>query len=296
MVLATMGEFFLITGTGKTGTSWLAEALDHPKAGIVCWDEGKFPRPNRVRERLRRFRFLRQLWTRYRQGHQWLESVDNRFLGRDTWLDYAEYEVEHGLGPRFDEYFGAIESRMKRYAAVGDSHSWDPHTIPQVTERISVSRVIHLVRNGIPNVHALATHNAELFERSPIIRRQIDRYREIFGGECANSWEYWCFWWSINSLVPDWLRANLPDIPVDVYRLEDLTGHISHLEGIIESLNPGGLGNVSGLLKIQGKNDNRDQTGDQSPSDIWERWTDEQRSAFRRICGDAMEHYGYQMP
>jgi len=291
-----MGQYFLITGTGKTGTTWLSEALNHPKTGIICLDEGKFPQPNKMRDRLRKITWLQRLWTWYRGRHGWLGTVDNRLLGWNTWLDYAEYELDHGLGLRFDTYFKSVEEQLGRYIAVGDSHSWDPLMIPQVNERISVSRIIHLVRNGIPNVQALAVHNAELFERSTVIRRQLDRYREMFDGECANAWEYWCFWWSVNLVVPDWLRTNLPGIPVDIYRLEDLTKDIGQLEQILDSLNPGSSGKIPSLKRIQKKNDNRDETGDQAPADIWGLWTDEQRKAFQRICGDAMEHYGYKIP
>lgn len=291
-----MGQYFLITGTGKTGTTWLSEALNQPRAGIVCLDEGKFPQPSGMRDRLRTITWLQRLWTWYRGRHGWLGTVDNRFLGWNTWLDYAEYELEHGLGPRFDTYFESIEARLGRYAAVGDSHSWDPHMIPQVNERVRVGRILHLVRNGIFNVHALAVHNAELFERSTVIRRQIDRYREMFGGECANAWEYWCFWWSVNSVIPEWLRTHLPDIAVDVFRLEDLTEDIEQLEKILESLNAGSSEKIADLRKIQRKNDDRDETGGRSPADIWDQWTDAQRQSFRRICGEAMKHYGYEIP
>ena len=50
-----MGIFFLITGNGKTGTTWLGEALNHPRHGIICLDEGKVFKPSHVKRFLRRF-------------------------------------------------------------------------------------------------------------------------------------------------------------------------------------------------------------------------------------------------
>jgi hypothetical protein len=223
-------------------------------------------------------------------------AVDNKVFGWNTWLDFAEYELEHGLGPKFDKYFSTVESRLERYIAVGDSHVWEPHVIPQVNDRIRVGRIIHLVRNGILNVHALSIVNAELFEESTLIRRQIDRYKELFGGECVTAWEYWCYCWSLNSVIPDWLETNLPNTPVDIFRLEDLTADTGQLEQILVSLVPDKMGKISGLKRIQEKNDDRDLTGKRSPQDIWDGWTAEQREVFKRMCGSTMEKYGYEFP
>jgi hypothetical protein len=291
-----MGQFFLVTGTGKTGTTWLSEALNHPAAGIICLDEGKLGEPVKLREFLRKNRIVRRLWGRLSSKRSWIKSISSRFLGGSNWRDASEYEVKHGVGSRYCKYFGFIESQLDKYAAVGDSHSWEPHQIPDVNARVKVDKVIHLVRNGIPNVHALAVLNAQLYQNDPIFETQWRVNQELFGGSFTNAWEMWCLWWSINSRIPDWIRESLPDTQVEVFRLEDLTSDESFLNGILEGLVPGSSSKIEGLGAILHKNDDRDFTGDQSPEAIWNQWSSQQREDFHRICGDAMELYGYELP
>ena len=291
-----MGQFFLVTGTGKTGTTWLAEALSHPKASILCLDEGKLGRPARFREYLRQNKLLHRLWEKYPTQGAWLPSIVNKYFGRNSWLEFQEYEINHGVGTRYSKYFRFIESQLDKYVAVGDSHSWEPRQIPDVNAKVRVAKIIHLVRNGIPNVHALAVLNERLFQENPIFGKQWRYNQDIFGGSYTNTWEMWCLWWSINAQIPDWLRDNLPDTEVEVFRLEDLTTDASYLTGILEALAPGCTDKVGDLHKIMSKNDDRDFTGDRSPEAIWNQWSSQQREAFHRICGNAMELYGYKVP
>ena len=292
----TMAVFFLISGTGKTGTTWLGEALNHPKAGIVCLDEGKLAKPNPIRKRLSKYAALRNFWRTKREGHKWLQFLDKNVLGRNRWVVSAEYENEFGVGPRYSQYFKSMEARLRKFRAVGDSHSWDLRFIPDVDRHIKIDKIIHLVRNGIQNVNALATLNVSLFEDSPVIKRQIQPYMDMFDFTCSTSWEYWCFWWSINAKAPDWLRERLPDAEVEVFRLEDITSDPANLRDLLERLAPGSPDRISNLQDLLKKNDDRDFTGNRTPEEIWNQWSYQQKEVFLRICGPAMEHFGYPIP
>lgn len=289
-------RFFLVSGTGKTGTTWLGEALNHPDAGIVCFDEGKLEPRSQLRTVLRRFGPLQYVWRRWGRKSQSLKELENRYLGENAWLEACEYELECGVGSRYSSYFENIKSLLQRYQAVGDSHSWEPRLIPQVNDHVPVANIIHLVRNGILNVHSLNALNADLFDTTPLFKEQISFYLDLFGGVCSTPWEYWCFWWSVNSQIPYWLERNLPDTKVDTYRLEDLTSDQSYLNKILEGLSPGITSRIGDLSGILNKNDNRDLTGSRTPLEIWASWSETQKRDFLRICAPTMEQYGYLMP
>ena len=89
-----MSQFYLIAGTGHCGTKWLAEALDQPNAGIVCAHEGKVPKPVNWRSHLKKIGPLAKLWSRYRGRFR-------SFQGTNPWLEYQEYEMENGIGPKY---------------------------------------------------------------------------------------------------------------------------------------------------------------------------------------------------
>jgi len=284
-----MSQFYLIAGTGHCGTKWLAEALDQPNAGIVCAHEGKVPKPVNWRSHLKKIGPLAKLWSRYRGKFR-------SFQGTNPWLEYQEYEMKNGIGPKYDLYFQDIASNLKKYNAVGDSHSWPPHFIPEVNERVHVDRVVYLVRNGVQTVNSLANANSDLPEDHSTYRYLFPIYEQLFGGSCSSVWEYWCYWWSINLHAPSWLSEKLPATTVEILRLEDLTSHTSELEQLIESLSPGGVRKVHDLEQFRSKDLNRKSSGDRDPQVVWDQWTLEKREVFARICGPAMVHFGYWTP
>ena len=65
--------------------------------------------------------------------------------------------MENGIGPKYDLCFQDIASNLKKYNAVGDSHSWLLHFIPEVNERVYVDRVVYLVTDGVQTVNFQAS-------------------------------------------------------------------------------------------------------------------------------------------
>ena len=104
-----MGQFFLVTGTGKTGTTWLSEALNPPTVGIICFDEWKLGKPTRLQDLLSRNRNVKRIWGKLSNDYSWIKSISSTVLGHDRWRHAAEYEIEHGVGSAYYKYFEFIE-------------------------------------------------------------------------------------------------------------------------------------------------------------------------------------------
>ncbi len=264
---APRGKFVLVTGNGHCGTKWLSRVLHAPDQEMVCYHEHKAT----------------------------LTPLD--------WYAAFQHEFRHGIEDGyFDLYYRFFRHQLSRYAAVGDSNSWTMAHIPLLHRKIKVGLVIHLVRNGIQNVHSSYLHNLDRWQRDDWFYDSYLRSTwELMGRpgddwNRLNRWECWCFFWSLNLSMPDWMRRNLGEERVVVVRLEDLTTRVADLQTLLERVNPAAEFEDSELASLQGRDVNRKIRGDRTPHVLWSKWTPEQQTSFRRLCGPTMEHYGYPMP
>lgn len=253
------GKFYLCTGIGHCGTQWLANALDYRERGIYAIHEGA------------------RRW----HAHTWKGNI----------LHY----LEHGIDQRFDCYFAKLDELLNQYKVVIDTHSWIPSAVPEVAKRVEINGIIHLVRNGIQNVHSLyeTDHGGGFW-----FRRVIEREAKEIGFELptriqmhqgSNEWTQWCAWWAANCATVDWLRTQGMD--VRMYRLEDLTtshDDITLLTGWLGFQLPYGE-----IRTRQARDWNRHIGGDRTPIRLLAKWSQEQRETFLAVCSEAMRHLGY---
>lgn len=261
------GKFYLCTGIGHCGTQWLANALHYPERGISATHEG-----------IRR-------WCRRKYA-----------LG--SWKDSALYYLEHGIDQRFDCYFTKLDELLDQHRVVVDAHSWMPSAAPEVAERVEVSGVIHLVRNGIQNVHSLyETDHGEpenWFHR--VIEREAERMRfELLEEDALGEykwwpiWSNWCRWWAANAATADWLREQKLD--TRMYRLEHLTTSLSAFVLLTDWLD---IKLLQGEIQSRQRRDwNRHVLGDRTPIRLLASWSQEQRETFLAICSETMQNLGY---
>lgn len=252
------GKFYLCTGIGHCGTQWLANALHYPERGISATHEG----------------IRRWCHRRYALG---------------SWKDSTLYYLEHGVDQRFDCYFAELDKLLNRYRIVVDAHSWIPSAVPEVAKRVEVSGVIHLVRNGIQNVHSLykTDHGEPEFWFYDVIRYESERigFDLIEGDE----WTYWCDWWAANTVTVDWLKGQGFD--TRVYRLEDLTTSVGSFGLLTDWL---GINLPRGeTQRRQAVDRNRHVMGDRTPVRLLVSWSRGQREMFLTICSEAMRRLGY---
>lgn len=263
---APPGKFVLATGSGHCGTKWLATVLHRPEDRMACYHEQKAAMAN------------------------------------GQWHAALEHEFHHGVDEAYAAYFAFIDQQRALYDVVGDSGSWTMRLVPDVAARTPVDHVVYLVRNGIQTVHSQFYQHAEI-SRSDFLYTHFSRgYWELLGQpgggawESYSDWEIWCFNWSINGPMPGRLQAELGEDRCELFRLEDLVSDADRLLGLVRRLQPATTLTREDAERLQGTDVNRKVQGDRSPEALWAKWTDEQRAAFTRICGPAMERYGYAIP
>ena len=252
------GKFYLVTGIGHCGTQWLANALDYREHGVYAIHEG-------IR------------W--------WCP----RSVSLGSWKDSVLYYLEHGIDQRFDCYFAKLDELLGQYRVVVDAHSWIPSAVPEVAERVEISGIIHLVRNGIQNVHSLyeVDHGEPRFWFYHVIKREAEKVG--FDLPKGDRWTRWCRWWAANAATVDWLREQ--EFDTRMYRLEDLTSPYN-----IFTLLTGRLGFELPCDKVKSRKAidwNRHIMGDRTPMRLLAGWNREQRETFLTICSEAMRHLGY---
>jgi MoaA/NifB/PqqE/SkfB family radical SAM enzyme len=261
------GCFLLITGTGHCGTQWISRVLHRPNDGMVCYHGEKL---------------------------KWVPK---------HWKECLQHEFEKGIDGLFDDYFSFISQELKRYPVVGDSNSWTFLKIPEVSRRQQVNKIIYLVRNSVQTVHsAYYQHQREGFHRNDFVYSVFLRqYWEMLGRpwfdwDKFTQWACHCFVWSLNQHMPNWLSNHLNNTEILVYRFEELLNDVSSLEKLIKILNPLSKPIQEELRKWQETDVNRKVQGERSPSAFWDKWSEEQRTVFREICGSTMEIYNYEIP
>ena len=279
------GKFILITGVGHCGTKWLANVLHRPHQGIICYHEKKYNLAPSNR--------LHRVWVKLR----------GRLKKEAAWYYALRHELTNGLDSYYEAYFKFIKKQMRLYKVAGDSNSWIMARIPEVHAKLPIHCVIHLIRNGIQNVHSMFNTSRSNSVNTWLYTHYFPWYWKLLGnspGELNSyiscEWDYWCYNWSLNLYMPKWMKDRIGPNRVLIYRLEDLLGNVEILADLIQKLNPDADLAVDELMALQEKDINRKTQTDRSPKALWSSWTNEQRQAFNRICGSTMKHYGYTTP
>lgn len=226
-------------------------------------------------------------------GSTWLASVLDSQLGV-TWYHHFREEMTGAPwelldlrspgDPFLHQYWRWIRGEL-HHSDVGDANSWPPHLLPDVNEVHPIRRVIYLTRNGIQQLHSLAT-TSPAFMRDPMPKAAQVKLKTLYDiapkvpSKPYQEWtnfEKLCLMILANGFMPDWLREN--GLCVDVYSLEELTNDIDKLRELAPSLD-------DARLKQWQKTDiNRKTKGGRAPSTIWRKWTKEQKVAYREIVG-----------
>ena len=87
--------------------------------------------------------------------------------------------------------------------------------MPEVDSKLHVDLVIHLVRNGIQNVHSVFYGNVHRSRSNWLYIHYLRWYWELTGcprgdWETYTDWGYWCFTWSYQNLkMPSWMTERL---------------------------------------------------------------------------------------
>jgi hypothetical protein len=257
--------FFLIAGVGHCGTQWLASFLNRPDEGMVCRHEQKF------------------------RVTPWLKAMPY------AWFPAIQYEIEHGVDERYDAYIEYIKEAQQNVAVVGDSHAWEPFIIPKLQERLSIDRIIFMVRNGVQNVHSLYYHNSQFGRQSWFYETYLRLHADLLDipwGD-LDDWGKWCVWWATNVRTPEVLAQTGP---VETVKFETLLADADALIRLTKSLQSLARPTTREAQQHAGVDLNRKIEGDRSPDYLWRTWTDHQRQTFKQLCGAAMEHFSYDMP
>jgi len=236
-------------------------------------------------------------------GTKWLAGVLNaqpgvRFyhelrptITQTAWFRLAEYPPD---APVYHGYWGRIWRELDD-GEVGDANSWVPWQIPAVSKLIKVE-IVYLVRNGIQQLHSLSTCSG-VWRTHPLDSFAFDVWlREMWRaiGEPDppyDEWDRWerlCLLVKANGRMPAWLQAQ--GLDVTTVRLEDLVTDAEALHQLAPHLDE------QQLREWQERDVNRKVRGDRTPATLWGQWTDMQRDAFRRICGDEMASLDYEIP
>jgi len=260
-----VGGFVVVTGIGHAATKWLAELLHRPRRNVVAYHE---------------------------------PLMDLVPKEKNRWANARRLEMDEGAEcpPKYRKF---VEREIDQHRIAIDVISWLPlATITVLNKWFDANRTIFIVRHGVPQLHSISTkslwgqYNAGDFLYAEYLRC----YWELIGapGKDWGKWTRWemlCLWWSTNVFVPDMATRYGQ---VEVCRMEDLTQDTACLKSLCHTfeLNV----SIDELVELQGKDINRKVDGDRTPETLWDTWTQEQRSAFRRICGPGMEELGYDVP
>ena len=264
-----MKGFVLVAAMGHCGTKWLAEVFDG-LPGVSFHHE---------------FRCDMTGW---------------------PWHKCFRHELEHGvIAKEFDGYWGQVEWELGKHAVVGDSNTWTPYIVPQVHhEALPVRRIFYLVRDGVMTMYSASRHSW-VWRRAPEDSWYFDvflrKYWKLMGcpdpqWENRTRWEKLCTLWALNWPVYHWLKETLPDVPVTLHRLEDLTTDVNELRVLVEELSPGATIPDGELRQLQRQVVNRKEQERLTAGERWAMWTQTEREAFEVICGEGMRGLGYEIP
>ena len=251
---------------GHNASKWLAELLNRPKQGVVAYHELKFKhyRP----------------WKR-------------------AFRDELEYGVD---SDKFKAYWDVVNNEMKTHH-VFDTNSWAGHTIPDLANLTYLYYVIYVTRNAIDWIYSVTLtssynklmNNLDSFPMYGLPKAAWDKLGRPFKNNFDDftAWERMCFSWAKSFYMPAWLESNI-DQSVLVYKMEDLVSGDS-AQDILRKFSIK-LSNRK-VRGIQKNNINRHLNDAQKKTtrQIWNSWDTEQKEAFKTICGEGMDYYGYEI-
>jgi len=251
---------------GHNASRWLAELLNQPKQGVMAYHELKFKhyRP----------------WKR-------------------AFRDELKFGIED---KRFQPYWDALNKDTRTHHVV-DINSWAGHTIPDLVNLTYLYYVIYVTRNGIDWLHSVVStssysrfmENLERFPMSELPKVAWEQMGKPFKDnfEDFTAWERMCISWAKSFYMPIWLKSNI-DQTVLIYKMEDLTSGDS-AQNILRKFSIK-LSNRK-VRGIQKNNINRHVKDAQKKTtrQIWNSWNTEQKEAFKTICGEGMDYYGYEI-
>ncbi len=258
---AQLGNLILACGTGHCGTRWLAEILHNPGRGVVFYHEKR------------------------------------QHMAKVSWEDTIASDMTRFRPGTLEKYFSLLLKRLSQFETVGDSNSWAiPALLTFPSFPTTPSKIIYLVRNGIPTVDSFYRHNWPMTRmvgkgrRNELYASGVRRAWELMdwpgkkSWEEYTTWEAWCIWWRLNGedYGPRLLRE--AGYKVQVIKVEDLDRSIVTAEQVLELL--------VNREKYQ-QDINRKIAGSRNPDDVYKTWSQEQRKQFQDLCGGVMEQYDY---
>ncbi len=141
-----------------------------------------------------------------------------------------------------------------------------PETATYLTEALTTTRVVCLVRNGVEVIASRMKH-------------------EHFG---SDDFERHCHVWTNAAAMSDWCADRSDSIVIRYERLKadpvSVCDEIAHLMGIEPSAAPG----------AHLRQHTYHPTDHGGPA--WASWTDAHRRTFETLCGEAMRQLGYDIP
>ncbi|MDP8207391.1 MAG: class I SAM-dependent methyltransferase [Candidatus Electryonea clarkiae] len=260
-LLSTQGRFVIGTGLGHNGSAWLADLLNRPELNMKAFHEIKM-----------------------------------ELVGKN-WIDLHKYEQTTGIDNSYLPYLKHFDELLNNHSVVSDCNSWAARSIPALNNVFPIDNILYIVRNGIQSVHSIYHHNLENDQLKWLEDRFLKEYWEMFdkpgeNWENRSSWNKWCFWWSLNDLLPAWLRKNIPSSELLVVRFEDLSRNNNEIIKLLKYVS----GEESISISETGISRPPIEETDITPENIWEQWDNTQRMDFLENCEEVMNQYGYQIP
>lgn len=220
-----------------------------------------------------------------------VHELKTRVAGMD-WTRAVKYEARYGPeSAKYREYFEFLENA--RTPIVVDSNSWAPWRVPAVHEKQPLDRVLYIVRHGVSQLHSLSRKSAAWKNSPPDSYIYSDYLQELWAlfdlEQPETRWERLCQLWAVTAtMLPDHLQEQ--GLPVEVVTFEQLTQSPDGLQTVLPGMSH------ALTLKWRKQDINRKVASPRRPPDLWQQWPERQRQDFRRICGRAMDLYGYEIP
>ena len=256
---------------GHNASAWLAEALNLPGRNIKSY-------------------------------HQRLFKVCN-FGG---WSDAFKYQLENPIdAPRLTPYWNAVNKEISKGFDVFDSNIWPAYLIPALNDHYPLKNVIYVTRNGFKWVYSVSRasgyreHLQDKLHHYQTNHFGIDGYLRQYWEVLDRPYKDWSEWgnwervflyWSTSYHMPKWLERR--GVKVHIFKMESLVSNTMELRKLYKLFGFGG--NAKSMQKMQEQNINQ-HIESKNPKDIRESWSKERLEDFVRICGEGMEHYGYEI-
>lgn len=225
------------------------------------------------------------------------ERLSGWFTG--NWVDKVQGMLTGDMRP-FANYFDKVREQFDCYNVYCDFNSWAPFSIPAVAQQVPVSRVIVIMRNGIQQLYSLTSASymwTRVTDDHWLVATYLRHLWEVGGAkgkpwEQRTLWEKKCEMWASTIGLIDWMKKQ--GLPVEIYRLEDLTTDVELFRRLMRSFSPIRQLSYYTIQKIQQMDIHRKVHIDRTPSNLWQQWTVEQQTAFNEFCDEGMRRYGYE--